>query len=417
MMVFESLDRVAHEGDRSDPEFSDMADFPSFDYTTSDVRSAGKIIASDMLWTDETEVAIRQAYAVANSWRDSHVIPMRSIRLSALYYLRGTPLVSAARLKRMQAIRGKLRRFDHLKLDKLQDLGGCRIILPTISDVQNLAGTLKTALRHEMRKEDDYIAEPKIDGYRSHHLIWRYVGRRRHKVLSGRSIELQVRTSLQHSWATTIEAVGLYRGEALKSRQGSEEWLRLFALMSADFAEAENCAKPDKTPDAGARRKEIRDLAKALDAVSVLETVSRGFAGPDIPLMQGYRPSHFLIRYDRTTRAVTVVPYNKTLNATRSYDLAEAPSNQTESDNETIVLVEVGKIDSLREAYPNYFGDVERFKTHLKEVVHGSSAFEFIGATRQKPRPPDKAIGDPSWLRGARFPKPDAVSRRPNKRE
>jgi len=83
MMVFESLDRVADDGDPSDPEFSDMTDFPSFDYTTSDVRNAGKIIASDMLWADETEVAIRQAYAVANSWRDSHVIPMRSIRLSA----------------------------------------------------------------------------------------------------------------------------------------------------------------------------------------------------------------------------------------------------------------------------------------------------------------------------------------------
>jgi hypothetical protein len=83
MMVFKSLDRVANEGDRSDPEFSDMADFPSFDYTTSDVRNAGKVIASDMPWTDETELAIRQAFAVANSWRDSHVIPMRSIRLSA----------------------------------------------------------------------------------------------------------------------------------------------------------------------------------------------------------------------------------------------------------------------------------------------------------------------------------------------
>jgi len=56
------------------------------------------------------------------------------------------------------------------------------------------------------------------------------------------------------------------------------------------------------------------------------------------------------------------------------------------------------------------------FKTHLKEVVHGSSAFEFIGATRQKPRPPDKAVGDPSWLRGARFPKPDAVPHRRNKK-
>lgn len=220
-----------------------------------------------------------------------------------------------------------------------------------------------------------------------------------------------MRTGLQHSWATTIEAVGLYRGEALKSRQGSEEWLRLFALMSADFAESENCAVPDGTPSTAARRKEIRDLSKALDAATVLETVNDGFKGTDLPLAQGYKPSHFLIRYDRANRKVSVVPYNKASNATRSYDQAEAASNQSESDNESIVLVEVGKIESLRDAYPNYFGDVGRFKSHLKEIVDGSSAFEFIGATRQIRRKLEKTVGDPSWLRGSRFPKPDAVPR------
>jgi hypothetical protein len=33
--------------------------------------------------------------------------------------------------------------------------------------------------------------------------------------------------------------VGLFRGEELKSGKGSSEWLRLFAIMSAEFAEAE----------------------------------------------------------------------------------------------------------------------------------------------------------------------------------
>jgi hypothetical protein len=150
-----------------------MAEYPRFDYGKGDVRSAGKIIASEAQWTTDTENTIRQAFAVANNWRDSHAFPMRSIRLSVLYYLRGTSRISAARLKRMPAIRGKLRRFSHLNLDQLQDLGGCRIILPTISDVQGLTTTPKAKLRHEKRKENDYIAEPKVDGYRSHHLIWR----------------------------------------------------------------------------------------------------------------------------------------------------------------------------------------------------------------------------------------------------
>lgn len=225
-------------------------------------------------------------------------------------------------------------------------------------------------------------------------------------MFDGRSVELQVRTNLQHSWATTIEAVGLYRGEALKSRQGSEEWLRLFTLMSAEFAESENCATPDSTPEKATRRTEIRDLARSQDAVAVLDTVSRGFNGTDLPLAHEYKPSHFLIRYDRVKRKVTVEPHNMALSATRSYDLAENASNQTGSEDESIVLVEVDKIDKLREAYPNYFGDVTKFKTCLEELVLGRPAFEYVGPTRQpKPRL-DTPAGDSAWLRGAKFPRP-----------
>ena len=385
-----------------------MADHQPF--TAADVRNAGKVIAREMLWTPENEPAIRQAFAVANSWRDSHAFPMLSIRLSALYHLRGTPRISAARLKRMPAVRGKLRRLRWLNFDEMQDLGGCRIILPTIADVQDLSATLKKVFRHELAKEDDYILKPKKSGYRSHHLIWRYAGRRHNEVFDGRSIELQVRTSLQHAWATTIEAVGLYRGEPLKSFQGSDEWLRFFTLMSADFAASEACAIPDGTPDTDARHREIRELAKELNAVSILETVSNAFQGSDIPLDQGYKPSHFLIRYNRATRKVSVIPYDMRSKATHSYDLAEAPANQSESDNESIVLVEVGKIESLRDAYPNYFGDVERFKGHLKEIVQGAAAISFARTAREPRTPPEPVTGDLRWLGGARFPRPDSVS-------
>jgi hypothetical protein len=393
-----------------------MADYPRFDYTPDDIRDAGKVIAREMLWTPENESAIRQAFNVANSWRDSHAFPMLSIRLSALYHLRGTSRISAARLKRMQAVRGKLRRLTWLNFDEMQDLGGCRIILPTIADVQGLSITLKKVFRHELAKEDDYILKPKKSGYRSHHLIWRYAGRRRNKVFDGRSIELQVRTSLEHSWATTIEAVGLYRGEPLKNFQGSDEWLRFFTLMSADFAASEACAVPDGTPDTYARHREIRELAKELDAISILETVSNAFQGSDIPLDQGYKPSHFLIRYNRATRKVSVTPYNIRSKATHSYDLAEAPSNKSESDNESIVLVEVGKIESLRDAYPNYFGDVERFKENLKEIVQGAAAISFARTQREPRKPFEPVTGDPRWLSGARFPKPDAVPSKTKKR-
>jgi hypothetical protein len=55
----------------------------------------------------------------------------------------------------------------------------------------------------------------------------------------GRLIELQIRSRLQHSWATAVEAAGLYRGENLKSGVGNEGWLNFFELMSLEIAGSE----------------------------------------------------------------------------------------------------------------------------------------------------------------------------------
>jgi hypothetical protein len=271
-----------------------VANYPRFDYSNREVKRAGEVIASDLIWTDETAPRIKEAFAIANNWRDSHAFPMRSIRYSAGYFMRkyGLEGITAARLKRMQAIRRKLSRIG-LSLHQLQDLGGCRFILPTITDVHTLVTVLKDQLRHEFRSESDYIFGPKDDGYRSHHLIFNFHGRDANsRLYNGRRIELQVRTRLQHSWATAIEAVGLFRGEALKNHQGSQDWLRLFMLMSAEFAEAERFPIPSSCPDKDERRREIRNLAGSLDALSIFDRVSHGVLGTEVPLAPNYRPTH-----------------------------------------------------------------------------------------------------------------------------
>lgn len=385
-----------------------MSDQPRFEYSNTAVKKAGVVIAQKLLWTPDNEPTIRHAYSVANSWRDSHAFPLMSIRIAVGYYMRrsGAQGIGAARLKRMQAIQRKLVRKPQLTLFALQDLGGCRFIMAGIDDVNRLASSLRDRMRHELRYQNDYIGDPKDDGYRSHHMIWKFAGRKGGTPYNGRSIELQIRTELQHSWATTIEAVGLFHGEELKSHVGSEEWLRLFALMSAEFAEAEGCALPSGTPEAGKRRQEIRNLSGALDAVKVLETVTHGFARTDLPLLN-YRPTHYLLSYDRDAKRVTVTPYDVAKRATLSYDEAEANNNRTDSNNQNIVLVEVEKIDNLRRAYPNYFGDVNVFTERLKAVVYGTSAISFLRTQPQRPRPDLTPIGDPSWLRGSRFPGPN----------
>ncbi len=52
-------------------------------------------------------------------------------------------------------------------------------------------------------------------------------------------IEVQLRTRLQHNWATAVETVGIFTGEALKSSQGNEDWQDFFRLVSTWFAHKE----------------------------------------------------------------------------------------------------------------------------------------------------------------------------------
>lgn len=390
-----------------------MTDFPISNYTNNDIERAGKIIADGNLrFKGEIPPEIQKAFLIANNWRDAHAYPMRSIHASLRYYMQANKLkgITAARLKRMQAIRRKLPRIK-LGLDQLQDLGGCRVILPTIADVHRLVNVLKERLPSKVDKEDNYILKPKRDGYRSHHLIFRF-RKKKPTLYDGKRIELQIRTRLQHSWATAIEAVGLYRGEELKNGQGNSNWLRLFLLMSAEFAETEQCPVPPSVPEQKERISEIKKLAFSLGAIEVLDSISNGFKGPDTPLAPGYKPSHYLIRYDYVKKEVRVEPYNKAINATNSYDKAEAKL-RTGDDRDVVVLVEVDKINNLQKAYPNYFGDVEWFKKQLKEITLGKSVVEYTSPPkRPDPKQPPEAWIDPSWLRGTRFPKPSFKQRK-----
>jgi hypothetical protein len=60
-------------------------------------------------------------------------------------------------------------------------------------------------------------------------MVYKFRGSGEEAVYNGRRVEVQVRTQLQHSWATAVEAVGLFRREDLKAGRGDLDWLRLFA--------------------------------------------------------------------------------------------------------------------------------------------------------------------------------------------
>jgi ppGpp synthetase/RelA/SpoT-type nucleotidyltranferase len=149
--------------------------------------------------------------------------------------VRGLKLIAitAARLKRMVSIRKKLTRSSTTFV-QMQDLGGCRAIVDSIAGVEALIALYRSGgTQHRLREDTSYIERPRRGGYRSHHFVLDFSGAGPDAAYDGRRVEIQIRTQLQHAWATAVEAVGMVRGEDLKAGDGNVDWLRLFALMAS----------------------------------------------------------------------------------------------------------------------------------------------------------------------------------------
>jgi hypothetical protein len=324
---------------------------------------------------------------------------MRSIRGSLRWYMHYHEIegVTVARLKRMQAIRRKLSRTN-IRLHQLQDLGGCRAILTSLDDMRRLVETMRQC-RHELRSESDYIAKPKADGYRSHHLMFNYQGRGDRKIFDGKRIEVQIRTRLQHAWATAVESVGLFLGEYLKGGLGNPQWLRLFKLMSAEFSRFEGCPEQPDVPPYSQRISEIKVLDKALEATKNLDKLSHAVRFTDISVIARQKPTYYLIQYDNATNEIAVQSYFVPKSAMASYGSAEFFDNKTGRDTKNVVLVEADKVESLKEAYPNYFGDVQLFRAQLRNITKGTGLREYTMRPQESVRPRPGENPDLSWLK------------------
>lgn len=368
-----------------------------------EVRRAGEQLAGKLIWTDSSAPEIRHAFRVANSWRAAHEYPMRSIRAQLGAYVRyfsQDALFPVARLKRMQAIRGKLGRVG-LKLDQLQDLGGCRVILDDCQDVYRLVETIESRSRHSLRRVNDYIDEPRASGYRSYHLIFEYNGLGAAEVHLGRRIEVQIRSSLQHAWSTAVEAIGTVRGEELKSGRGNADWLRLLLLMSAEMAELEGYPTPPQSSEGRLRIKEIQDLSRKLNALEALQNIRFASRYAE-DAYQIEKPVYYLIKYNNETAEVQIEPVFTTKSAVQSYDRAESRDNEADTEKENIVLVEADKVESLNAAFPNYFGDVAPFRDLLEKVVTngvGLAAFHLRLQERASVSPKPKEKADLAWFK------------------
>lgn len=213
----------------------------------------------------------------------------------------------------------------------------------------------------------DYIAYPKRNGYRSTHVISRHDAPE--AGLSNLFCETQVRTRLQHAWATALETYDVISRSALKFGGGSEDEERLFALISNAFAMKE---MSPLVPDTPASEDELRQEIAALNnRLFTIEKLRACFDSVTIVSQQGC--------FSGDALCLMVIDYEIQKTDLFVYDTVdEVEANQMYAKREKmkkglqdVLLVRVASLKALNEAYPNYSTDIAHFLSEVDEFLGG----------------------------------------------
>lgn len=337
-------------------------------YSNKEITRAGHKLVDPNV----TEAERLQSVRIIENWRVAHAFPMNTFAVNLRRQVSDIDgAIVAQRLKRLDTIRGKMARFPDMQLHRMQDIGGCRVIVPTVEDVYKVKERLeKSRIRHEAKMPKDYIKEPNPrTGYRGVHLIYKYKSDK-NTDYNGLSVEIQIRTKLQHMWATAVETVGLFTDNGLKFNQGSQDWLDYFGLVSELFA-IEEGTHPRKNDDdyileLAKNILELDKKIKAMKKMNIISIVAKRLGHKSKMKGNGY----YLLVLDLDKRRISVTEFEgvqKGLEeATTAYNDIEQKKGNKRID---AVLVSAQSYDSMVKAYPNYFADIREFVETLLKLL------------------------------------------------
>lgn len=123
----------------------------------------------------------------------------------------------------------------HLSFDELFDVRAVRIVAERIQDCYAVLGIVHTHYRHLPNEFDDYVANPKPNGYQSIHTIVLGPG--------GKTVEIQIRTRQMHEDAELgVAAHWKYKEGTARSGNTSHEdriaWLRKLIAWQEEMSDS-----------------------------------------------------------------------------------------------------------------------------------------------------------------------------------
>ncbi len=340
--------------------------------SNTQIDKAGEILKK---W-DYKSVEFNQAVDLIGARRIGHMYPLNTFQATLRkkvreLWLTGKVIISQ-RLKRLDSIIKKIQRIPGMQLSSMQDIGWLRIVVPKISDVYRLKEIYREGkFRHELKKTNDYIMNPKVSWYRSVHLIYKYNNTKALEY-NWLFIELQIRTKLQHARATAVEIVGAFSNQALKASDWDQEILHYFKLVSVLFSHKENTRIPEEYAHHSIEDilNEIIILTEKLDIISKLHAYRMAIQ---------YIGDH---KYKKRKTCLISVSWN--IIDTTFYEESEidkansdyiAKEKEALQNKSQVVLVSLADIKQIQTAYPNYFADTEEFINELLDDTRLTDKF------------------------------------------
>ena len=176
------------------------------------------------------------AWIVVGDFRASFQRPLDKVTIQLRRFVarETSGVIVAQRLKRMPTILDKLGRQPTMDITRMQDIGGCRAVLPSLAEID----AVLTRIGHHWHVERmyDYVTHPKSSGYRAIHAA---------VLRNDRLIEIQLRTPGQQQWAVAVERMGARLGVSVKDGAGPEPVQRFFGLLGRAIALEEAGEPPD----------------------------------------------------------------------------------------------------------------------------------------------------------------------------
>ncbi len=339
-------------------------------HSNKSVRRAGETLRSADPWHPD----LPQAMLVIDNWRAAHAYPLNTFQATlrkrlATIGLNSDTAIVGQRLKRLPSIEKKLHRNPQMKLERMQDIAGLRAVVPKTAQLRGIRRVYETEnrLSHVLKGVHDYVAAPKEDGYRSIHLVYQYLSTTA-PAYNGLHVELQLRTQLQHAWATAVETVDLFTGQAIKTGNPLPSWARFFKLASAAFAVMERTAVPAEFADLPPT--EVVKLLRESEMTLNVAVRMRGFSVAADRIHQDERRNagYHLVVLDTQRRTLRIKSYARDELEPAMDAYADAERQVAAGAPWDAVLVAGGGVNQLRRTYPNYFLDASMFVDRLERL-------------------------------------------------